>query len=139
MSAHTTIETKPLGNIQALTISQKYCIGICGAFGGLLATLGDLVQKQDASAVMKIRESLATTLKIPLPALLVMFFLVIFAVALCFVFTVDSYNSAFYRGASIIAILMTVMPYQVLPTIPTEPNQVLPVDMSGGFSQWLVP
>jgi hypothetical protein len=66
---------------------------------------------------------LRNTLGIPLKPLIVVLLLVAFSVGLCFVFAVDSTKSAFYRGASILAVLMTLVPYKVPPSIPTSPDE----------------
>jgi hypothetical protein len=103
-------------------ITQVF-IGASGAFGGMLAALADLIQKEQASAVLKINEILRTTLQIPTRPIAIVALLVAFGIALCFVFGADSNKKAFYTGASILSIMMALVPYKIPPSISVSPNQ----------------
>lgn len=120
-----------------LSTRQKIYIGLSGAFGGILAILADLIQKEQASAVMKVDDALRTTLMLSMPPFVVAILLVGFAVGLCFVFSVDSSKSAFYRGGSILTVLMTLVPYKVPLSIPTSPEQ--PPVQSSLLENYFVP
>jgi hypothetical protein len=97
---------------------------ICsGGFGGLLAILADVLQKQQASTVAKMDDALKTTLGLPVPILVVIPVLMALGVGLCLVFKVESREAAFFRGASVIALLMTVVPYNVPPELPRNQDQ----------------
>jgi len=107
-----------------MTGTARFYLGLSSAFGGLLAALSDILQKDQASAVMKIHYSLRTTLGAPSNPLLVVGMLVGFGVALCFIFGADSNKRAFYIGASIPSILMTLVPYKPVPNLPSDPGHL---------------
>lgn len=130
---------RPVLRSSKLSTRQKIYIGLSGAFGGVLAILADLIQKEQASAVMKVDEALRTTLMLSIPPLIVALLLVGFAVGLCFVFSVDSSKNAFYRGASILTVLMTLVPYKVPLSIPTTPEQPQPPAQSSFLDDFFVP
>jgi len=138
MGAHPAA-AKPALKTSKLSPRQKIYIGLSGAFGGVLAILADLIQKEQASAVVKVDEALRTTLMLSISPLIVALFLVGFSVALCFVFSVDSSKSAFYRGASILTVLMTLVPYKVPLSIPTTPEQAQPPVQSSFLDHVFVP
>jgi len=130
---------RPVLRSSKLSTRQKIYVGLSGGFGGVLAILADLIQKEQASAVVKVDEALRTTLMLSISPLIVAALLVGFSVALCFVFSVDSSKSAFYRGASILTVLMTLVPYKVPLSIPTTPEQAQPPVQSSVIDNLLVP
>ena len=105
--------------------TSRLYLGFSGAMGGILAALSDILQKDQASAVMKIHDSLRTTLGVPSHPLLVVGMLVGFAVALCFIFDARTNRRAFYIGASIPSILMTIVPYRVAPSLGSNRSQAM--------------
>ncbi|CCD90721.1 membrane hypothetical protein [Bradyrhizobium sp. ORS 375] len=114
--------------------SGKLSIGLAGAFGGVIAVLGDLIQKQDASAVLVFASTLNRILQLAIATWGWALVLVALAVALCVIFEPDSKPRAFYIGASILALLMTAVPFK-LPEPPpksasaTVANLVYPIQL----------
>lgn len=94
---------------------QVICLALSAATGGFLAVLSDMVQKEDASAVIQIKSALGNLLGLHTYPALVGVVLIGLSVALCFIFSADSNKKAFYIGASILAILMTAVPYSTPP------------------------
>ncbi|GAB4576506.1 MAG: hypothetical protein Tsb0019_00170 [Roseibium sp.] len=91
-------------------------IYLCAAIGGTIAALADLVQKEQASAVLKITTISARHLNLALQPLYVFLLVVILGVLLCFVFQPRNRKAGFAVGAGVIASIMTVTPYQPLQT-----------------------
>ncbi len=113
--------------------TRSICLGLSAATGGLLAVLSDIGQKQDASAVEHLQSALAGMLGIRTYPAVVALVLIALAVALCFIFSAKSNKSAFYVGASILAIMMTLVPYNAAPplsTIPAPKEASASVDLS---------
>ena len=102
------------GNVQT-----KICFGLSAATGGLLAVLADIMQKQDASAVEQLNAALGGVLHIPSYPWIVGLMLIGLSVALSFIFSADSNKKSFYVGASILAIMMTSVPYDAKPGLNT--------------------
>lgn len=100
---------------------QMICLGLSAATGGSLAILSDITQKQDASAVEQLHSALGGVLGVQTYPWVVMLLLIVFSVALSFIFSADSNKKAFYIGASILALMMTVVPYKALPGLNTSP------------------
>jgi len=96
-------------------------IGLSGGVGGFLAILSDLVQKEEASAVMQINLAVRKFLGVTTYPLVVVLFLIAISVALCFIFSADSNKKAFYVGASILSIMMTAVPYNMPPSLNSQP------------------
>jgi hypothetical protein len=91
-------------------------IYLCAAIGGTIAALADLVQKEQASAVLKITTISARHLNLALQPLYVFLLVVVLGVLLCFVFQPRNRKAGFAVGAGVIASIMTVTPYQPLQT-----------------------
>jgi hypothetical protein len=98
-------------------------VGLSGAVGGMLAILADLIQKENASAVGKLTDAMSGVLHRSVPPLVVMFLLIAMAVALCFIFEARSSKRALYTGASILSLIMTVVPYKTPDSIGAHPIQ----------------
>jgi hypothetical protein len=113
---------------------QAICLGLSAATGGFLAILSDIWQKQDASAVEQLKGALAGVLGVSAYPAAVALILIGLSVALSFIFSADSNKKAFYTGASILAIMMTVVPYNAKPSIPTSPESVGP--LTEGEAGW---
>ena len=105
----------------ANTKQTIYC-GLSAATGGLLAVLSDITQKQDASAVEQLKSALRGILGVQTYGWAVALVLILLAVALSFIFSADSNKKAFYLGASILAIMVTAVPYDAKPNLDTIPN-----------------
>jgi len=99
------------------------CVICSGGFGGLFAILADVLQKEQASAVMKLDEALKVTFGLPISPLLVVAMLMALGVGLCLVFKAHTSQAAFFRGASVIALLMTLVPYNLEQGLPRTPEQ----------------
>ncbi|HMK29182.1 MAG TPA: hypothetical protein VK473_05800 [Terriglobales bacterium] len=121
--------------IRNLTPKQKLYLGLSGAVGGTLASLADLIQKEHASAVLEIDRMLRTVLNIPSHPIIVVGLLVGFAIALCFIFAADTNVKAFYSGASVLSIIMAMVPFKAPPNLDTSPTQ--PPTLSPAPVGWL--
>ena len=93
-------------------------------FGGFICILADLIQKAEASAVLLIGEKLEKLLGLPSPRLFAIVIILIIAASLPLIFEPKSKKNAFYVGASVLAILMTITPYQIPAGLKTEPSSV---------------
>ena len=125
--------------LQALRKSM--CLGLSAATGGLLAVLSDIAQKQDASAVEHLQSALTGILGVRSYPAVVALMLIVLAVALSFIFSADSNKKAFYIGASILAIMMTAVPYNAPPslsTTPTAKDVAAPVSL-GWWDRLMIP
>ncbi|MBZ5663161.1 MAG: hypothetical protein LAO30_01020 [Acidobacteriia bacterium] len=128
------------GNIQ-----QKICLGLSAATGGLLAVLADIMQKQDASAVEQLKSALGTVLQVRTYPWFVGLLLIVLSVALSFIFSADSNKKSFYVGASILAIMMTSVPYDAKPGLNTgsvlhpTPDAVGATNELGWWGRFLIP
>ena len=92
--------------------------------GGIICILADLVQKSEASAVLLIGQKLGEIIGLPSPTLFAIGIILIIATSLPIIFESTSKKGAFYVGTSVLAILMTITPYNVPPGLKTEPNSV---------------
>lgn len=101
---------------------KSICLGLSAATGGLLAVLSDIAQKQDASAVEHLQLALGSVLGVRTYPAVVAVILIALAVSLSFIFSADSNKKAFYVGASILAIMMTAVPYNAPPSLSTSPS-----------------
>ncbi len=89
-----------------------YSLYLCAGFGGLIAAIADVVQKEEASAVVKLTSVSARQMRIELQPVWVLFVIVLFALFLCYVFQPRERRAAFAVGAGVIAFIMTVTPYK---------------------------
>jgi hypothetical protein len=93
-------------------------IGLAAALGGLGAVIVDLVQKGDASAIFKLTGTLNRYGHVlgaawpDVPVLGVGIALIVFAIVLAYLSDARSRGAAFYSGASVITVLMTLVPYE---------------------------
>ena len=101
-------------------------VGLAAAAGGLSAVFADLIQKGDASAVFELTANvnkLGDLLYPPnlgswpgVPVAGVGLGLLLVSIVLAFMSEARSRTSAFYSGASVLTVLMTLVPYtQALP------------------------
>jgi hypothetical protein len=103
-------------------LKKSLCLGLSAATGGLLAVLSDIAQKQDASAVEHLQSALTGVLGLRTYPAVVVVALIVLAVALSFIFSAESNKKAFYIGASILAIMMTAVPYNAPPSLSATPT-----------------
>jgi hypothetical protein len=103
-------------------LRKSMCLGLSAATGGLLAVLSDIAQKQDASAVEHLQSALTGVLGLRTYPAVVVLALIVLAVALSFIFSAESNKKAFYIGASILAIMMTAVPYNAPPSLSATPT-----------------
>ena len=106
-------------------------VGLAGGLGGILAVLSDLVQKEQASAILKIAYTMETSLLISFPPLIAVFLVVGLAIGLCFVFEPETKAKAFYVGASILTIMMTLVPYELPQNLPINRGEVKRTNSTG--------
>lgn len=107
-------------------------IATAGAVGGVLAIAADIMQKENASAVGKLTESFSVVLHKSVPPLLIMLLLMAVSVALCFIFEARSTKRALYTGASILSIIMTLVPYKTPDSITSHPKEPATEGQAGG-------
>lgn len=99
-------------------------IGVSGFIGALLCVLADMAQKHEASAVCVIANNLNKFFAIPYSNFITVLLIIGIAVALCFIFDVHEKTKAFYLGGSVLAIMMTVTPYNAPKDLENKPNSV---------------
>ena len=102
---------------------------ICAAIGGFVASVADLVQKEDASAIQKMSFVSSKHLSIDMQPVWILLILVVLATALCFVFQPTERKQSFGIGIGIIAAIMTITPYKA-PLTGAPPSPV--ADLRGG-------
>ncbi len=102
----------------------KIYLAAAAFVGGLVAILADLIQKDVASATLKMANTFDENLGIPYATPVAICLVLLIAIALCFIFEVQTTKRAFYTGASVLAILMTVVPYNLPKDFKTKPNSV---------------
>jgi hypothetical protein len=109
-------------------------LGASALLGAAIAVLADVIQKEAASATLKIAAAAAEHLRIAAPPIVWAGILVLLGVGVCFVNEPRSRQSAFYAGASIVALLVTVVPYKPPPPPPSEesPKPARPTSLRPG-------
>ena len=90
---------------------KSWWIGAAGGVGGFTAVLTDLIQKEQASAILEISERVSKVVVIPPWVVLIL--IPVLSVLLCYIFEVETRTRAFYTGASILSLLMTSVPYEI--------------------------
>ena len=91
---------------------------LSAAVGGMIAVLADLVQKEQASAIVQLTTAVnqfSEGFAIPVGGMGLL--LVVLAVGMSFVMQPSNRFAAFYTGASIITVVMTGIPYDRPPPI----------------------
>jgi hypothetical protein len=114
---------------------ERILIALSGAVGGILAILADLIQKDEASSVLRIAYGMQLLTKFAIPSYFAAITVLFLGVALCFIFEAKSPRKACYIGASILSIIMTAVPYKSPPPIGSSPN----VEFNGSLgadAQW---
>lgn len=100
--------------LKGQTVSAP-CILLGGA-GALIAVLAELMAKGEVSAVVAMKEAVTVYLKIPAAPIDIVGLLVVFGMVLTFISQTTNYKKAFYAGASILTVLMTMVPTGLPPT-----------------------
>jgi hypothetical protein len=90
----------------------KIMFGVSGLTGGLVAVLADVCQKEQASSFLKMANVLKTQLSLPLSLLISLVVVLAIAGFLPIIFERKNKAESFYIGASVLAMLMTMMPYK---------------------------
>lgn len=103
---------------------NKFYLGLSSFIGGILAVLADLNQKSDASAILNIGNNLASVFNIPGSAIVATLLILLIAIALALIFDVSSNRQAFYTGASVLSLMMILVPYKTPDGFKTVPNSV---------------
>lgn len=94
-------------------------IGLSAAIGGIAAILADLFQKKDASAIYEFTGFANRFTDQAIPVGAVGLGLVILSVILAYLQEARSRMSAFYAGASVLTVLMTLVPYDAPMPLPS--------------------
>ena len=93
--------------------------------GGVFCTLADLIQKSEASAVLLIGTKLSEIIPdLPLPNLIAIGLVLVLGVAIAMIFESKTKARALYLGGSVLAILMTAVPYKTPQGFKTDPKSV---------------
>jgi len=95
--------------------ATKALLALSTGIGALVAVLADVVQKEQASAVATIANSISRTLRIDFDAIWAVILIVAVAASLSIVFEPQTKQRAFYLGTSVLAMLLTVVPYELPP------------------------
>lgn len=111
--------------MKKMTPTTRPALILSAFIGGIVCVLADLLQKSEASAVLLIGRKLEELFFEMQWANVIAIVLVLsLAVAVSFIFESDTKRAAFYLGASVLAILMTITPYKLPPGFQTAPNSV---------------
>jgi len=92
-------------------IKNNYTCLLASIAGSLIAILADTMQKNVASAVFKIKDTLVL-LGIPATNWLACIVLIAVGTLLCGIFNILEKKRAFYSGLGVISFIMTVVPYE---------------------------
>lgn len=91
----------------------KIIFGLSGLVGGLIAIIADVCQKGDNSSFQKMVDVFATRLGLPFSLPIVAFVVLGIATILPLIFDRKNKAESFYTGASVLAIMMTIMPGEI--------------------------
>ena len=94
-------------------------LGSSSLIGAVVAVLGDLIQKEAASAVLKVSSVAHDYLNLPAPPIVWALILVALGVGIGCASQPNTYLGALYAGASVLALMMTPVPYKPPPAPPT--------------------
>lgn len=102
----------------------RCAVVVSALFGGIVSVLADLIQKNEASAILLISRTFTDILQVRdanIPAIILVLLL---GVAVAFIFRAETGRSAFYLGASVLAFVITLTPYKLTPGFKGYPNSV---------------
>jgi hypothetical protein len=109
------------------TVGRRMLLtALSGMVGGFLAVLADVAQKDDASAVLNIASGIAK-LNIKCQPFAIAIVLVLLAGAICLILDAANTKAAFYIGASILTLIMTLVPVRRSPSIESALPALRPV------------
>lgn len=91
---------------------------LSAGIGAVLAVMADLIQKENASAVVKVSSVTSEHLSLTAPPFVWALVLIALGISLCLVFEPKTKARAFYLGASVVALVMTAVPYSPPPSAP---------------------
>lgn len=111
--------------MRKMTPVQRASLILSAFVGGVVCVMADLLQKSEASAVLLIGKKLEEIFSGVQWSNVIAIVLVLgLAIAVALIFESDTKKGAFYLGASVLAILMTITPYKLPPGFQTAPNSV---------------
>jgi hypothetical protein len=107
-------------------------VGLSAAIGGIIAILADFYQKKDASAIYEFTGLVNRYSDQSVPVGAVALGLVVLSVVLAYLQEARSRMAAFYAGASVLTVLMTLVPYNAPQPLPSGStvNQVSVIERS---------
>jgi hypothetical protein len=116
-------------SIRAISPEEDYSmrqipIALSALVGAFLCVLADLTQKTEASAIINMGNALGEILNVAHTEIVAICIVLVLAIALCLIFDVSNKRNAFYLGASVLALMMTLTPYKLPPGFKTTPNSV---------------
>jgi hypothetical protein len=94
-------------------------VGLSAAIGGIVAMLADFYQKKDASAIYEFTGLVNKYSEQAIPVGAVALGLIVLSVILAYLQEARSRMSAFYAGASVLTVLMTLVPYDAPQPLPS--------------------
>ena len=94
-------------------------VGLSAAIGGIVAMLADFYQKHDASAIYEFTGLVNKYSDQAIPVGAVALGLIVLSVILAYLQEARSRMSAFYAGASVLTVLMTLVPYNAPQPLPS--------------------
>ena len=113
---------------QSRTSVTMFTVYVCAAIGGTIAAIADLIQKEQASAVLKMTSVSARHLNLEVQPLIILAVVILLGVLLCFVFQPGNRRAGFAVGAGVIASIMTVTPYRPLQSGEPAPEAAVPAE-----------
>jgi len=130
---------KPLGRKRSKgdpTVPDSgIAIIVSAGIGAFVAVLADILQKDQASAILKLSQ--ASTAILHLSPVYIIPLLVALAIGLCFIFDAGTKKRAFYLGASVLSIIMLAAPNadRGVPSLQTGLSTRVTERVAGG-SRW---
>lgn len=94
-------------------------IGLSAAIGGIAAVVADYYQKKEASAIYELTGLVNRFSDQAIPVGAVALGLIVLSVVLAYLQEARSRMSAFYAGASVLTVLMTLVPYDAPQPLPS--------------------
>lgn len=98
------------------SILGRSALYACAAAGGLMAAIADVVQKEEASAVVKMTSASAQFMKMTMEPIWILGLIIVLSAVLCFVFQPQGRKQSFGIGIGVIAAIMTATPFKPPPT-----------------------
>lgn len=101
-----------------ILVARRCGLAFAALFGSLIAVLADLIQKDVASATLRMSTMAHQHLALDASPVFWMLFLIVLGLGICFVQEPGTKQGAFWAGASVVALLMTVVPFKEQPSRP---------------------